>query len=275
MYERHWQLTQSPFRPHCGPEFFCRTAAHQAALLKLRFVLEQRQACAALVGPTGVGKSYLLRVLQAEWPASIGPTIVLSFPELTAQELVRYLVTELAADQEEIVPAIAGMDELLHLWEKLLLSWTAKGRLPVIVVDDAHVIEERSVWQTWQLLLTYRERPGIEFSVLFVGQPELVGRWQRFPQLEERLALVCTLPPLSERETKAYIAHRLNVAGRSTSVFDDAALRRIWEHSAGIPRRIDRLCDFSLLVGYADGVSILSAAQIDGVAQELHGRAAA
>ena len=224
MYERHWKLSQAPFRPHAGPEFFCRTPGHQAALLKLHYVLEQRQASAALIGPTGIGKSFLIRVLQSELPTNIGPVISLSYPDLSPHELVRYLVAELAADQPELVPTIAGMDELLHLWEKLLVSWKMRGRMPVLVVDEAHVLEDRSLWQTWQLLLAYRERAGIEFSVLFVGQPELAGRLQHLPQLEERLALICTLAPLSEAETKGYIAHRLECAGRSQPVFQDAAL---------------------------------------------------
>jgi general secretion pathway protein A len=102
-----------------------------------------------------------------------------------------------------------------------------------------------------------------------------LGRLQRFPQLEERLALVCTLSPLSESETAGYIAHRLEVAGSRATMFHDAAIRRIWESSAGIPRRIDRLCDFSLLVGFAEGLSVITAEHIDGVSQELCGRKAA
>ena len=146
---------------------------------------------------------------------------------------------------------------------------------PSVKIDDAQVIESRALWQTWHLLLTYRERAGIDFSVLFVGQPELLGRLERFPQLEERLALTCTLSPLSEAETRGYIGHRLEVAGSSETIFDAAAVRRLWELSAGIPRRIDRLCDFSLLVGYAEGLSVITADQIDAVSQELHGRKAA
>ncbi len=275
MYERHWQLNQSPFRPHSGPEFFCRTPGHQAALLKLRFVLEQRQASAALIGPTGIGKSLLLRLLAAELPAAVSPMIWLSYPDLAPVELVRYLVTELADAEEETVSTFSGMDELLHAWEHLLQRCRMKGRSPVFVVDDSQAIERRDAWQTWQLLLTYRERAGIEFSVLFVGQPELLGRLERLPQLEERLALVCTLPPLLETETRGYIGHRLEVAGRTEPIFDAGAVRRIWETTAGIPRRIDRLCDFSLLAGCADGLTTITADHIAAVAQELHGRKAA
>ena len=274
MYERHWQLTAAPFRHHCGSEFFFRTAGHQSALLKLRFVLEQRQASATLLGPTGVGKSYLLRVLQDELPESIGPVILLNYPDLTPLELVRYLCAELAAHIDAPPQRAEGMDQWLRVWEDLMLRAKSQSRLPVFLVDDAHVIDDRAVWQTWQLLLTFRERDAMNFSLVFAGQPELAGRLQRCPQLEERLALVCTLSPLSSSETAEYIRHRLLVAGRKEPIFEHDAVQRIWECSGGLPRRIDRLCDFALLVGYADGARNITIDQIDGVARELRGRAA-
>lgn len=274
MYESHWQLTKSPFRAQAGKEFFCRLPGHQSALLKLHFVLEQCQASAALIGPTGIGKSFLLRVLEAELPTQIGPVVLLNYPLLSPLELVRYLTTELAAATDAPAVDAHGLDEWLHAWEQLLKHHRAQGQMPVFVVDDAHLIEDRAIWQTWQLLLAHRERAGMEFSVLFIGQPELLGRLQRMPQLEERLAMVCPLAPLTETQSDEYIVHRLSVAGRTNPVFDASALHRLWECAEGIPRRIDRLCDFSLLVGYAENLALISAAEIDGVSQELRGRAA-
>lgn len=275
MYERHWQLTRSPFRSHDTPDFFCPLAGHQAALLKLRYALEHRQASAALIGPTGIGKSYLLRMLEAGLPATIGPMLTVNFPTLSPLELVRFLATELADQLGEPLAKSDGLDEWLHAWEKLLRRCQAANHLPVVVVDDAHVIEDRAIWQTWQLLLACRERSRLDFSVIFTGQPELLGRLQRSPQLEERLAITCSLTPLSIEETADYIAHRLQIAGRTEPIFADGALERIWDSSGGIPRRIDRLCDFSLLVGCADGLTQIAAAHIAAVSQELRGRAAA
>jgi len=275
MYEHHWQLSHAPFRLNSGPESFCRLPNHAAALLKLRFVLEQRQASAAIVGPSGIGKSLLIRVLQSSLPENMGPVVCVNFPCLSPLELVRYLVTELSMVSESPLPAGNGLDHWLQAWEQQL-AWCAQhNRLPIFVVDDAQVIEDRAVWQAWQLLLTYRERAGLGFSVLFAGQPELLGRLQRVPQLEERLALVCTLTSLTEAETTEYILHRLAITGRLEPIFDASALAAIWQQTGGIPRRIDRLCDFSLLVGYAEGRTTITADDIAGVADEIRGRRAA
>src|SRR5689334_5379029 len=165
MYERHWRLTKSPFRPQAGAEFFCPLPCHQSALLKLRFVLEQHRASGALIGPTGIGKSFLLRVLQADLPPNISPVVLLNFPCLSPLELIRYLVTELSAGIGGSLMNAGGLDEWLHAWESLLHQYREKNRTPVFIVDDAHLIDDRGIWQMWQLLMAHRERTGNEFSV--------------------------------------------------------------------------------------------------------------
>ena len=56
--------------------------------------------------------------------------------------------------------------------------------------------------------------------------------------------------PLSEQETQDYIHHRLKVANSANDIFTEDAVRLIYENSGGIPRRINQICDLSLLCGY-------------------------
>ena len=57
--------------------------------------------------------------------------------------------------------------------------------------------------------------------------------------------------------------HRLNVAGRNSSIFSDEAIRLIYEHSGGIPRRINRICDLSLLSGFGKNVNVVDKAIVE------------
>jgi len=45
--------------------------------------------------------------------------------------------------------------------------------------------------------------------------------------------------------------------------------------SGGMPRRINRLCDLALVVGYADDLKIITATEIAAVSDELPTSAAA
>jgi len=73
----------------------------------------------------------------------------------------------------------------------------------------------------------------------------------------------------NESETAAYVEHRLRVAGSPRSIVDPDALPTLQELTNGIPRRINRLCDLALLVGYAEEQQMLDASHFESVCREL------
>jgi len=77
------------------------------------------------------------------------------------------------------------------------------------------------------------------------------------------------LRPFAEQETAAYVEHRLRVAGAARSIVEPDALATLQDLTHGVARRINRLCDLALLVGYAEEQSTLSAGHFDSVCREL------
>jgi len=67
------------------------------------------------------------------------------------------------------------------------------------------------------------------------------------------------LSNLSQKETEEYIAHRLYIAGAKYNPFLQDAVEVIYQHSGGIPRRINHICDTALLAGMGAALK-----QIDG-----------
>lgn len=269
MYEQHWCLNRPAFRSCAPAEFFYPGRSHEASILKLRYLVEQRQGIAVVSGVSGSGKSCVLETFCEQLPASGGPVVSVLFPQLTPAELLGYLVAKLESAEGAPPASSDGLDHILQRLENQLLKLTAAGRHPLILIDDAHLIADRRVFQTLQLLLNYRKANHIEFSVILAGQPELIGQVKRYAALLDRLAFISTLNPLDQEETSAYVRHRLVTAGGTATIFDDEALAAIYELSGGLPRRINRVCDFALLVGYADNLDRLTPAQIEAVAEEI------
>jgi hypothetical protein len=86
------------------------------------------------------------------------------------------------------------------------------------------------------------------------GQPALGERLTspHLRQFKQRVGLRCALPALELRETAAYIAHRISLAGGNPGrVFSREAVMMIHERSLGIPRTINVICDNALLTGFA------------------------
>uniref|UniRef100_A0A7C4QN72 ATPase n=1 Tax=Schlesneria paludicola TaxID=360056 RepID=A0A7C4QN72_9PLAN len=269
MYERYWRLQQPAFRSQAPAEFFYPGSSQRAALLKLNYLVEQRPGIAVVTGPAGVGKTYLLEAFRQQLPASAGPIVDVLYPQLASDELLSYLAAKLHDGTSDADRSMDRLDRVLRKLEVQLGRWTQQGRHPLILIDDAQLIEDPHVFQTLQQLLNYHRVGGPEFSIILCGQPELVGQVKRHAVLYERLAFVCALQPLSEAETAEYIRRRLHAAGAVAEIFADTALTAIARLSQGLPRRINRLCDFALLVGYADQLDHISATEIEAVASEL------
>jgi type II secretory pathway predicted ATPase ExeA len=267
MYKTYWQLQQKPFEPGIDPQFYYPGESHQAALLKLRYALENRRGGAFLTGPSGIGKTLLVTLLRDMLGDSHTPFVHLVFPQLTAAELLAYV-----ADMLEGSPGLAAPDAAsrnLQRIETFLAANCQKGRHAVLVVDEAHLINSASAFETLRLLMNLAWKGNPAWTLLLCGQPVLLSVLRRMPHWEERFAVKCLLRPLTLEETAAYVNHRLKVAGAKRSLVDADAFPTLQELTHGLPRRINRLCDLALLIGYAEEQETLSAAHFESVCREL------
>ncbi len=269
MYQDYWGLDRIPFENHMSPEFFFRSDTHQAALLKMRYVVENRLGAGLLVGGVGYGKTYLAHQFTRELPEEAGPFIQLLFPQLNSDELLSYLADELEAGDSLNTTTKQPLDQTIRRIERRLRHFTDEGRHPVMMIDDAHLIGDQRVFRTLQLLLNFQQKTGIDFSLLLIGERRLLAQVGQLAGLDERIGVKSLLQPLNREETMGYIIHRLEIAGSEASIFDDEALTVLFELSGGVPRRINRLCDLSLLVGFADKLQTISAGTVEAVGDEL------
>ncbi len=271
MYENHWQLERPPFRDDADDAFLFTSETHESSLLKMLYVVENGLGAALVVGEPGVGKTHLARLVPERLPETHGPVVHLDFPQLTPAEFLGQLAYGLSArapfdDRNVSVPT--GTDATLRRVHTLPDGSAAEGRHPAVVVDELHHLDEQ-VLTTLHLLLNHQPNGRLDFSLVLVGLPIVLPRIERLPQLHDRLATKSLVRRLDADETAEYVRHRLAVAGTTDDVFDASAMRSLFECSRGVPRRINRLADMALLVGYADRVEVIDAAVVDGVAEEL------
>jgi len=268
MYENYWNLSCRPFENHFSPAFFFNSETHEAARLKLRYLVENRLGVGVLCGGIGTGKTAVAALLQHELCETCGPVVHLVFPKMPPAAFLAYLASKLGAP--ETAPEIRhGIDRTLARLETQLRAGSQQGQRPTIIVDEAHLIDDVRVFECLQLLLNFQQDPACSFSLLLVGGTNLLGRLERMPQLNDRIAVRSVLEPLSHDDTIGYVAHRLRAAGAKQEIFDRDAVAALCDRSGGIPRRINRLADLALVVGYADQLERIGPAEIEAVAEEL------
>lgn len=266
MYEAYWQLEVKPFENTSDTRFYFPGEAHQGALLKLRYAVENHRCAALLSGASGLGKTLLVQALARQLDEEFGPLVHLVFPDMPPAQLLAYLADELSGSRETKAPTLA---QSVRNIEAALGDAADAGRHPVVVVDEAHLLRDVPALDTIRLLTNFEfaDRPAM--TLLLVGQPPLLTALDRMADLDERLSVKCLLRPFTREETVAYVNHRLAAAGAQRVIFDDDALLAVHRHAHGVARRINRLCDLTLLIGFAEEQPVLGAAQVDAVAEEL------
>lgn len=269
MYESYWHLQKKPFGNGFDPKLYYPTEAHQAALAKLRYTLENDRGAAVLVGGSGTGKTLLLKLLLAQLPDECAPRAHLVFPQMAAADLLAYMARELGAGQPA-APSASPLADCVAGLQRRLQENAAQGRRAIVVVDEAHLLEGPRAFETLRLLMNFETDAGPAMSLVLAGQPSLLAAIDRWPHLEERVGAKCHLGPLSLEETMAYVQHRLLACGGSAVAFDAAALERVHELGRGTPRRINRLCDLAMLIGFAEELPQIGIDQIEAVAEDLH-----
>ena len=265
MYEAYWKLKQRPFESGANTRAYYPSEAHQGAMLKLRYAIEQEHAAALLCGAPGTGKTLLVRLLAEQLPDRFRPVVQLLFPQMPAGELLAYLAAELGGGTS----ATASIAENVGRIEHELTERRARGRHTVLVVDDAQLLESSRTFDTLRLLLNLEADGRPLMTLLLVGQPALLPMLERMPHLDERLGAKCLIRPLTIEETMSYVSHRMTVAGGSGTVFEPSALETLFLLTRGVPRRINRLCDLALLIAFAEEQRAICSEHVEAVAKEL------
>jgi general secretion pathway protein A len=265
MYQAYWQLHSRPFESCTDAKFYYPSEVHQGALLKLRYAIESHLGAALLAGTAGTGKTLLVQSLKRQLDERFSPFVHIVFPMMSGPELLAYLAGELGTSHG----AGASVDQCVRRLQQFLLENSSRGAHAVIVIDEAHMLLDSQALDTLRLLMNFEGADQPSHTLVLVGHPQLLPALERMTALEARLGVKCLLRPLSLEETASYVSHRLHAAGASQEIFTSEALTALHELSAGNPRRINRLCDLALLIGYAEEQVRINAHQIEAVCHEL------
>lgn len=267
MYEHYWQIDRKPFENTSDPEFYYPAEPHQGALLKVRYAVESHRGAALLAGPAGIGKTMLVQQMRRQLSEAFRPFVHVVFPQMPADQLLSFLAGELGAVSGQEVGL--GVDASVRAIERHLAENARQGQHAVVAIDEAHLLQDPQTLEAIRLLLNFEVDGRAAMTLLLVAQAALLPVLDRQPALEQRIDVKCLLRLLDLDETVSYVNHRLAAAGARRAIFEDDALEALFQLTHGAPRQINRLCDLALLIGFAEELPAIGAAQIESVCDEL------
>lgn len=252
VYKEYWGLSEMPFENTPDPRFLYHSPQHEEGLSRLLYVVQERKGAGMLTGVFGCGKTLLSQTLLNELDRNRYRIGLITDPQVSHTELLRSIAHSLGAGEIPLQKT-----DLLIIIKDILTNNMKDGKDSVVVIDEAHVIDDKAVFEQVRLLLNFQLQTRFLLTILLLGQPELRNKIDSNKQLAQRIAMGYHLDPLSEEETLSYISHRLNVANVQRPIFTDEAVKLIFQDSGGIPRRINQISDMSLFTGYARKVEVV------------------
>jgi putative secretion ATPase (PEP-CTERM system associated) len=266
VYENFYRLNGIPFQLTPDTRFFFGSSSHSRAISHLVYGLEQQEGFIVITGEVGAGKTTLVEQL---WSQLDRRTYVLGrvvTTQVSGDDLLRLIVTSYGIED-------GGADKatLLRRFEKMVREQRAHGRRCLLVVDEVQNLSVAALEELRMLSnITVDSRASVQ--TILLGQPQFrpMLASQELEQLRQRVLASYHLGPLTEDETRSYVEHRLRRVGWADDPhWQEAAFSGVFQHSGGIPRRVNTLCTRILLYGALEESHEISAEMVETIATEL------
>lgn len=265
-YLDFYGLSQEPFSVMPITKFYYHSEQHDRALEKLQYAVSTMKGLAVLIGDLGTGKTTLARRLldslpDDEYNASL---LVIIHSDVDSTWLIKRVATQLGVANV----ANEKVDILSQLYERLV-QIAEEGKKAVILIDEAQMLKKPTLMEEFRGLLNLELPDKKLLSFVFFGLPELEECLKADPPLAQRVAVKYRLQPFKPETTEAYIHHRMSLAEVDDPIFTSEACKAIHEHSKGVPRLINVVCDNALFEGYVRKKRTVDIDIVSSVASDL------
>ena len=290
MYLDYYNLKKEPFHITPDPFFFYMGSSHKESYASLIYGLKNRKGFISLTGEVGLGKTTVIRTFLEQWHnKSKIKTVFVFNSNLSFKGLLLTIYSELGLELPETVKQrkndkssvqfLPLEDEQYELVRKLhaaLIDYYQAGYNVILVIDDAQNMPIQTL-ENLRMLSNLETSKDKLLQIFLIGQTELDSILDRkeLRQLRQRIAIRATLRSLTHDQTTSYIQHRLIKAGAEEdykNIFTRGAIKKIYQYSQGIPRKINIVCDNALITGFGYGRTKINSGIIKEVVADLEGR---
>jgi general secretion pathway protein A len=246
IYTAHFGLTERPFSLVPDPAFLFWSDAHKRAFALMEYGVFTRAPITLITGEVGAGKTTLLQHLLR----SVGPDVrvgLVSNARGDRGELLQWVLLSLsqtATAQETYV-------ELFSKFQNYLIAEYAAGRRVILIFDEAQSLTRENL-EELRMFTNINTGKDELLQLVLVGQPELRDMVRRadMTQFAQRVAAAMHLGVMDAPTVRAYIKHRLQLAGATEEIFAASAADMVHEASGGVPRLVNQLCDLAMVYAF-------------------------
>ncbi len=268
MYKIFFGFKERPFQLVPNPAYIFLSRSYEEAVVHLSYAISQGDGFVEITGEVGTGKTTLCRAFLENLDENTEAAYIFN-PKLDSMQLLKTINGEFGIKSDA-----DNTKDLIDTLNSFLMEKKAEGKKVILIIDEAQNLN-KEVLEQLRLLSNLETTTSKLLQIILVGQPEL-GVMLDSPelrQLGQRITLSCYLNPLTYKEMKEYIRHRIRVASQKSGIkFTRAAFRAIYKYSGGIPRSINIACDRVLLTAFGLSRRTITGSIVKPSIRELAGR---
>ena len=270
-YLTFWQAKTAIFRREVAPNELFYSTTMRPKLERLLLQCSQPNGIILVVGPSGTGKSTVLKWLY--------DTLEVAKHEVLLTSLVRdettmgWLTPRLAEFMGVVVPAVGPGHDLTPAMRRTAATFDeliTEHLSLLVTIDAAHRLVTPESCGEINAYLNLQALAGSCVTFLLAGDQRLKQLILSMPELSTRVAFTLEIHPLTRTETADYIDHRLRHAG-VTATFDTDAVALIYDLSSGIAASIDHLAEGCLIEAAFMDVRMISRTVVQAAAAQIYG----
>ena len=267
MYDQFYGFTGRPFQLTPDPAFYFESGTHRKAMSYLGYGLAQGEGFIVITGDVGAGKTTLVGHLMNTIDPNRLTAVKLVSTQVEGDDLLRLVAEQFGMEWEGQSKA-----ELLRAIEQYLRDQARAGRRTLLIVDEGQNLAI-SALEELRMLSNFQLGGHSLLQIFLLGQPEFRQTLFHSPALEQlRQRVIAThhLDPMEPEEVEPYILHRLGKVGwTGDPSFAPEAFELIFDHSGGVPRKLNVLVSRLLLFGAVEELHRISGQHVRNVIAEV------
>ena len=241
-YHASFGLEYNPFIKNNCDRFIFDSSDLKEVNYKLDYLFRTK-GIGIITGNPGSGKTTSLRNYVKKLNKALYKVIYISMTTITDIEFYKTLISSFGYESKY------RKCDNYALFQQIIKDYVNKKITPVIIIDEANYMS-RSMLNDLKMLFNFNMDSCDNYVLILAGLPVLISNISMAAQepLRQRIITSCQFDTLSNDEVVSYIFGKLEKAGGSTNIFNDGVMQAIINYSNGIPRKIDRVMVYALLV---------------------------
>src|SRR5574344_1425121 len=197
----------------------------------------------------GMGKSYALRCFAKSLNPNQYHMEYMCLSTISVADFYKQFCSILGVSDKGGKPAM-----FKAIQEQITYLYREKRQPLLLAIDEAQYLST-GILNDIKMLMNYGYDSINCFTLILCGESHRndILRKPIHEALRQRITIHYNYTGLDDKEVAAYILHKLERAGGSKSIIDDAALTAIHGYSQGNPRLIDNLMTDALAFGSQTG----------------------